>query len=198
MKVLNSFTFLKDINPIWYYNLYPENAETFSTYYYNPKYVKISESGSKLFERDERYSNETAKLLDIGYQLWNKGELLYTEKVKFPDLMFEDKPSLKDNYIFVRKYFKSHRVYYFFLKNILRFSNPFKELKALRSTKGIIKTDLINPHCEYAEYEKFYSKLVESSPLVSIIIPTLNRYKYLKDVIEDLENQDYKNIEIII
>ncbi|HMQ67494.1 MAG TPA: glycosyltransferase family A protein [Ignavibacteria bacterium] len=198
MKVFNSFTFLKDINPIWYFNLYPENAERFSTYYYNPEYVKISEDGSRLYERDERYSNETAKLLDIGYQLWNKGELLYTGKVKFPELMFNEKPSLKDNYIFVRKYFKSHRVYYFFLKNILRFSNPVKELKALNSTKGIRKTFLINPHCEYSEYDGYRSKLVESSPLVSIIIPTLNRYKYLKDVIEDLEGQDYKNIEIII
>jgi glycosyltransferase involved in cell wall biosynthesis len=29
-------------------------------------------------------------------------------------------------------------------------------------------------------------------PLVSVIIPTLNRYVYLKDVMEDLEKQDYK------
>jgi glycosyltransferase involved in cell wall biosynthesis len=33
---------------------------------------------------------------------------------------------------------------------------------------------------------------------VSVIIPTLNRYEYLKDVLTDLENQDYKNIEVLV
>ena len=198
LKVFDSFTFLKDINPIWYYNLYPENASSFSTYYLNPEYVKISKEGEGLYEKDERYSNETAKLLDIGYQLWNKGELLFTDNAEYPKLILEEKLSLKDNYIFVRKYFKSHRVYYFLLKNLLRFSNPFKEFKALKETKKVKKADLIKPHCEYRDYEKFDSKLTASLPLVSIIIPTLNRYKYLKDVIEDLEKQDYENIEIVI
>jgi glycosyltransferase involved in cell wall biosynthesis len=31
-----------------------------------------------------------------------------------------------------------------------------------------------------------------------VIIPTLNRYEYLKDVLEDLEQQDYQNFEVII
>ena len=35
-------------------------------------------------------------------------------------------------------------------------------------------------------------------PFVSIVIPTLNRYEYLKDVLEDLEKQEYKNFEVII
>jgi len=34
--------------------------------------------------------------------------------------------------------------------------------------------------------------------LVSVIIPTLNRYQYLKDVLSDLEQQDYINIEVIV
>ena len=35
-------------------------------------------------------------------------------------------------------------------------------------------------------------------PKVSVIIPTLNRYKYLKDVLSDLEKQDYRNFEVIV
>ena len=35
-------------------------------------------------------------------------------------------------------------------------------------------------------------------PLVSVIIPTLNRYVYLKDVFQDLEKQTYKNFEVIV
>ena len=34
--------------------------------------------------------------------------------------------------------------------------------------------------------------------MVSVVIPTLNRYTYLKDVLEDLEKQDYENFEVII
>jgi len=31
-----------------------------------------------------------------------------------------------------------------------------------------------------------------------VIIPTLNRYNYLKEALSDLENQDYKNFEILV
>ena len=34
--------------------------------------------------------------------------------------------------------------------------------------------------------------------LISVVIPTLNRYEYLKDVFRDLENQTYKNFEVIV
>jgi glycosyltransferase involved in cell wall biosynthesis len=34
--------------------------------------------------------------------------------------------------------------------------------------------------------------------LVAVIIPTLNRYQYLKDALHDLEKQSYKNFEVIV
>jgi glycosyltransferase involved in cell wall biosynthesis len=34
--------------------------------------------------------------------------------------------------------------------------------------------------------------------MVSVVIPTLNRYEYLKDVLTDLEKQDYSNFEVIV
>lgn len=37
-----------------------------------------------------------------------------------------------------------------------------------------------------------------NSPLVSIIVPNYNNAKYLTDCIESIQNQSYKNIEIII
>ena len=33
---------------------------------------------------------------------------------------------------------------------------------------------------------------------MSVVIPTLNRYEYLKDVLEDLERQEYTNFEVIV
>ena len=37
-----------------------------------------------------------------------------------------------------------------------------------------------------------------SSPLVSIIIPSFDRFDYLMNAVESVLSQDYKNFEIII
>ena len=47
------------------------------------------------------------------------------------------------------------------------------------------------------DYNSFNSKLIIENPLVSIIIPTLNRYLYLKDALHDLENQEYLNFDFV-
>ena len=51
----------------------------------------------------------------------------------------------------------------------------------------------------YNYYDDFTNyKLKNDKVGVSVIIPTLNRYKYLADVLKDLELQDYKNFEVIV
>jgi glycosyltransferase involved in cell wall biosynthesis len=42
------------------------------------------------------------------------------------------------------------------------------------------------------------SKIDSQNSLVSVIIPTYNRPKYLKQAIESAVKQTYKNIEIIV
>ena len=37
-----------------------------------------------------------------------------------------------------------------------------------------------------------------SQPLVSVIIPSHNRFEYLVNAIESVQNQNYSNIEIIV
>ena len=37
-----------------------------------------------------------------------------------------------------------------------------------------------------------------SDPLVSVIIPSYNRYNYLINAVESVLKQDYKNFEIIV
>jgi glycosyltransferase involved in cell wall biosynthesis len=49
-----------------------------------------------------------------------------------------------------------------------------------------------------SQFDSFHSDLLEEKPMVSVVIPTLNRYTYLKDVLKDLENQNYKNFEVLI
>jgi glycosyltransferase involved in cell wall biosynthesis len=47
------------------------------------------------------------------------------------------------------------------------------------------------------EQNRFLRETI-TEPSVSVIIPTLNRYEYLKDVLGDLEKQTYKNFDVWI
>ncbi|MEO8210714.1 MAG: glycosyltransferase family A protein [bacterium] len=160
--------------------------------------MKIPEEFKELAPEDSRYKTKAAKDLDIGFQLWNKGVMLVAENTSPEQLIHKSKPVLEDNYIFIRKFYKPNCVYYFLFKNIFSFHNPLSEIRAFIKTKNVKRVDLINTHYQYEEYKNFFSVLIKSSPLVSIIIPTLNRYQYLRDVLLDLEKQDYKNFEVIV
>ncbi len=198
MKVFDSFDILKELNPIWYFNLFPGDAKSFSTCYYNSDSVKIPDEFKNLITEDKNYSNKASRELDLGYQLWNKGVMLTAETGAGNIIMHKMKPDLTDNYIFIRKYFKLHSAYYYLIKNILSLKNPVAEIRSFIKTKTVKKINLIKDHCEYTGYKNFNSELIKSNPLVSVIIPTLSRYEYLKDVLDDLENQDYPHLEIII
>ena len=55
-----------------------------------------------------------------------------------------------------------------------------------------------SPNYVYQNYKTYKAQILITKPLVSIIIPTLNRYEVLKNALTDLSNQDYKNFEVII
>lgn len=198
MRVLESFEIIKFLNPIWYFNLYPENAEEFSSCYFNSAVMQIPDEAKSLISTDERYSNNAARELDLGFQAWNRGAMMKVSGVTYEKLTHREKPNRNDEYIFIRKYYKSHRVYYFFLKNIFSFRNPLKEITALKNTRDVKKVDLVHPHCDHKGYEQFNSMLVESNPFVSVIIPTLNRYEFLRDALDDLKKQSHGNFDVIV
>ena len=82
------------------------------------------------------------------------------------------------------------------LLRILSLHNPYRELRAYwknRTVKRVHHTPV-----SYQDYERYTSALVERKPLVSVVIPTLNRYSWLNDVLNDLEVQTYKNFEVIV
>jgi len=108
------------------------------------------------------------------------------------------KPSLRDEYIFIRKYWGSFWALYAYLLRIFTFKNPFKESSAFIATRKIKKINAYEEPLQREDYNSFSSALVAEAPLVSVIIPTLNRYRYLEDALHDLEKQTYKNFEVII
>lgn len=75
----------------------------------------------------------------MGFQAWNRGIMLEAKGVNAAELVHKEGIDVADEYIFIRKFYKSHRVYYFLIKNILSFRNPVKELRAFSATSGIQK-----------------------------------------------------------
>ena len=74
--------------------------------------------------------------------------------------------------------------------------NPVRELYAFFRAAYQPLTDEEQQPEKFPDYDTYESGLVKSNPRVSIIIPTLNRYAYLKDGLHDLEKQDFRNIEV--
>ena len=143
----------------------------------------------------EIYESDNSSLIDAAYQAWHKGIIrLDSKKSLNQNVVF----SLFDQYVFIRRMFKPIWIYYLLLIRAIMLKLTFFELKIFFKTRGVKNINLNFPYSLHQSYSSFESSIIKEKPLVSIIIPTLNRYKQLNHVLIDLENQDYKNTEIII
>ena len=181
------------VKPIWYYNLKIESGK--NNYWIN--YKKINNNYRKILDCNNYYESEKSFSYDLAYQMWHKGVLKFDQKYLL-SAKYEEPSSLNDQYIFIRRMFKPRWVYFSFIARLLSFKVSINEINVMVKTRFIKQINLSAPNHEYKNYEFFHSKYEEQKKLVSIIIPTLNRYKYLNDVLKDLENQTYKNFEVII
>jgi glycosyltransferase involved in cell wall biosynthesis len=181
------FTFLKYIRPTWYFNLSRKNQTTvFPLYDSLPKEVKNS------IDLDVDYFSEISRQRDASWQAFQRG---YIGHGSILDINKEI--PLVDEYRFVRKYHKSFWATYCLLMRLITFHNPFAEIKAWFQTKSVQHHNLFKEPIT-SDWEFFQSDLLQKKPKLSVIIPTLNRYTYLKEVLHDLEGQDYENFEVIV
>jgi len=181
------FKFLLYLKPTSYFRLRRKNGR-----YIYPKYESLPERVKHQLICDENYTSKTAKDYDLAWQAIQQGYIgnadCYTD---FVDV------SVYDNYVFSRKYFHKAWVGFILLVRLVSLKNPFKEIEAFFSTRHIKRTEAIQP-IRYPTYQHFNGNLLAQQPKVSVIIPTLNRYDYLKDVLFDLERQDYMNFEVVV
>ena len=184
------FKFIKYTNPSWQFNISPV-VQKF------PSCVDIDlAKNSGLI--DENYQTDAARFADAGYQLWNKGILIESGNEEMKKLHDLPSPTLHDEYVFIRKYWGTLWASYALLSRLISFKNPVKEISAYVKTSKVKRINIFKTPHVYQNYESFQSSLVENNPFVAVIIPTLNRYEYLKDVLHDLEKQSYKNFEVVI
>lgn len=185
------FNFLSYISPSWYYNLQGQNFER-----YWANFDLLDSEDKLLVEIPDCFSHNDTKMLDIAYQAWMKGIIVDDKKV----LKIENiHPNIKDEYRFIKRHFNPIWSVFVLLMRIIELNNPLQEIKAFYS---VLKTKRIDVFARINnrknELKIFDSKLLAEAPKVSVIIPTLNRYQYLKEVLHDLEKQDYKNFEVLI
>lgn len=182
------FQLLKYLQPTHYFQLYRKDGSSIF-----PIVEKLPKEIIAQLDPDPNFKSEIGKEYDLSWQAVQKGYIGNAETYRF----FQKVP-LCDEYRFLRKYFHSVWVFYVLVLRLIWFKNPFSEISAWRKSRDAKKSDYIKNPIKYPEWENFRSSLITEKPMVSVVIPTLNRYEYLKDVLEDLEKQDYKNFEVII
>jgi glycosyltransferase involved in cell wall biosynthesis len=182
------FSFLKYLQPTHYFTLSNRKGE-----YIYPIASEIPKNIIKYLNIDTNYSSKTAINYDLSFQAIEKGFVGDVKKIEF----IEEIP-IVDEYRFVKKYFSIFWFVYTFIIRLMTFNNPFKEINGFIKSFSVTKSNIsVNP-INYQEWNVFESKLLKTKPKVSVIIPTLNRYEYLRDVLNDLENQDYQNFDVIV
>jgi glycosyltransferase involved in cell wall biosynthesis len=179
------FDFLKYIQPANYYRLI--NCLSHA--------VLVDDSRSITRLKNSYSDIETAKL-DVLYQSLQSGKIPSNEQNRNPlqDLRITN---VKDNYVFIRRFFSPVQLIYVLIVRLFSFKNPLFELYAFFNALFTSKRVSIESQ-KHTDWNTFEGILTRENPLVSVIIPTLNRYEYLKDVLADLELQDYKNFEVIV
>ena len=182
------FQFLKYLQPTHYFSLLNHKGEGLF-----PIANALPPSIKDQLELRSYYQSAQAKDYDLSWQALQKGYIgdapCYTHIEPIP---------LRVEYAFIRTYFNAVWVWYVLLLRLLSLYNPIKELQAFMSTRSIQRSPYLNTPITHPEWKDFKSPLLVEQPKVSVIIPTLNRYAYLKDVLSDLEVQNYPNFEVIV
>ncbi|WP_298533208.1 glycosyltransferase family 2 protein [uncultured Algibacter sp.] len=182
------FKFLKYLQPTHYFRLKNQyNRTTF------PITKRLPKMMLDRLELDNNYKSKLAKDYDLSWQAIQNGYIGHVETYS----VFEKVPVI-DEYRFIRKNFHIFWVIHVLVLRLVSFKNPFVELSAFFKTTEVKRKGVLKGVFPYKMYDTFQSKLIQQNPLVSVVIPTLNRYKYLKDVLKDLEQQTYTNFEVLV
>lgn len=181
------FKLLKYLHPTFYFQIYRNDGTSIF-----PNYENLPEFVLKQLDIDHGYDSRASQYYDIAWQAIHSG---FIDEVK-TYTSFEN-VSLKDNYRFLRKNFHWIWVFYVLLIRLFSLYNPVIEIYAWLKSRKVkrMKFKVIQSENTLSKDSLF---LINKKPKISVVIPTLNRYQHLANVLVDFENQDYKNFEVII
>ena len=186
------FSYIKYLSPVWYFNL-----RSNKDWSYFPSSEQVKAAGLSL-QVDTQYQSQAARERDLAYRAFQIGYINRDKERDGLDIWEMASLPTCDEYRFLRKNFNPIWVLYTLVLRILSFHNPIREIRGYWSSRDAQREDYAAQAVSYPDYEKYESPLLKAQPLVSVIIPTLNRYPYLKDVFRDLEKQTYPHFEVIV
>jgi len=182
------FSFLEYIQPTWYYRLAHLSSAPLLI-----NFELLDSNEASRIHIDEDYGDENAKRMDAAFQCLVLGFIPDINNcIKSSEI--KEVQTIAANYRFVKKYFSTHWYFYILAIRLLSLKNPLKEVWFFLKNINVNKVNFKN-----LNYPTAYStNELCHTPFVSVIIPTLNRYEYLADVLSDLEKQDYTHFEVIV
>jgi GT2 family glycosyltransferase len=187
------FSFIRYITPAWYFRLPPAGDHA-----YFPDYDALQPEQQALIDfsafgkSSVGYKTRNAAIRDAAYQAWRKGFVLESS---FPSIPYnEPNEVIEDNYRFVRRFFHPLWSWYILGLRLLTLHQPIREIFGFWKQRHTVRINV---------YEKVFPRPIPADdsvtfPFISVIIPTLNRYDYLKAALHDLEQQDYPHFEVIV
>jgi len=180
------FSFIKYVQPGWYFLL---PAFEGSCYWVDVQKLTV-EDCSKI-DLDYGYRQRESMLRDAAYQLLLKGFISADKNLSL--ILTDGTIPIADEYRFLRRHYHAWWSWYVFVLRCFTFHNPVQEFRGFMQARRVKRLAL---------YAQVYSHVVrenlETLPLVSVIIPTLNRYEHLRNILHDLELQTHQNFEVIV
>ena len=187
------FKFYKYVSPVWYFNLKPAKDAT-----YFPTKAQLDAAGSDM-AYDTGFVSTAAQARDLGFRAFQRGVITQNDNPEAGcDIWHSENIPTVDEYRFLRKNFSPVWSIYVLIIRLLSLYNPVKEIAAFLKNRRVKRILYHTQHVAQPNLEAYDSPLVKSRPYVSVVIPTLNRYDYLKDVFRDLEQQTYTHFEVIV
>lgn len=182
------FKFLTYLQPTHYFQVFRNNGSSVF-----PMISELPTDSIEQIKLDANFSTLLAQHYDASWRMVQAGYIgNYKTYTSFERL------NIIDEYRFARKYFSRFWVFYVLLLRVFSFKNPIKEVRSWFLTRNTQRFCIEDSPMTYANWDGFSSDLIQRNLRVSVIIPTLNRYEYLKDVLKDLEQQDYPNFEVVV
>lgn len=179
------------MSPIWYFNLLP-----LKDHQYFPTEQQLKAAGIEI-TIDEEFISPEARQRDLAWRAFKQGWVATDNLEKGLDVWHEVTLPVADEYRFIRKYYSAVWCNYILMLRLLSLKNPVKEISGFLRSRNVKRYN-VYANSLSAKAGENDAKIDKARHKVSIIIPTLNRYKYLKDVLDDIGKQTYQNFEVIV
>ena len=178
------FRSLRFVKPGWWMLLPPQGSPS--------AFVdadRLSEDERHYVDLDSGYDSRDAAKWDAAYLGFYRGLTATPGNA----LELTGEASAADEYRFLRKYFSRWWGICVLVMRCLQLRNPLSELRGFLRARPVRRVDLWARTFPLPDPQN-----TAAGPRVAVVIPTLNRYEYLEDALRDLQQQTYRDFEVIV